>query len=533
MKNLRLLLIVLFCIALVSTVTAENGRKFGTDNIRSSSSNNWNFTRNSNPTNSRAVNIPNLVDFQGRLNDSLGNPLTSTESILFSLYDTDSGGVALWSETQSVDVVDGLFHVTFGSVNPLSETDFSGPDRWVGVTVGTDPEMTPLIRVGAVPYALQSAPDNDWTIDGNNQYSAVSGNVGIGTTATHTDTKLSVEGNIKVHSGDTPRLLLSQSDGGYAPYEWAVGGNESNFYLRDVDAGNKLPFRIKPGSNNSRLLIHDNGVGINLTTSSNNFPAPSQALDVNGQIRMRTDATDGFIPVSDADGVMTWTDPASISFIGDNLGDHTAAQNLDMANNDITNGGTVTANSFVGNGSGLTNISHDNLGNHTATQNVKLNGNWLSNDGDDEGLFVDANGNVGSGLMDPSHELEVGGDFGIRANNPLMTFSDLDGTNGNRFSSIRTTMPSALGTDGSSNQKMQFYVSNGGTGQSNVMTLQGNGSMGIGTTTPQTRFEIEDEVPSLPYQLIFPNSRPVVPPEFDLLSVSRISGTSSSISNLV
>ena len=50
-----------------------------------------------------------------------------------------------------------------------------------------------------------------------------------------------------------------------------------------------------------------NNVGIGLTD-------PSQKLDVNGQIRMRgTSGTAGYIPVSDVDGVMTWTDPTTIS----------------------------------------------------------------------------------------------------------------------------------------------------------------------------------------------------------------------------
>ncbi|MCP4090574.1 MAG: hypothetical protein GY746_12420, partial [Gammaproteobacteria bacterium] len=53
---------------------------------------------------------------------------------------------------------------------------------------------------------------------------------------------------------------------------------------------------------------------------------------------------------------------------GDNLGDHTATQALNLNTNNITNGGTVTATAFVGDGSGLTGISGDNLGNHTATQ---------------------------------------------------------------------------------------------------------------------------------------------------------------------
>lgn len=37
----------------------------------------------------------------------------------------------------------------------------------------------------------------------------------------------------------------------------------------------------------------------------------------------------------------------------------------------------------------------DDLGNHTATQNIKTNGHWLSNDGHNEGIFISTIGNVG------------------------------------------------------------------------------------------------------------------------------------------
>lgn len=36
----------------------------------------------------------------------------------------------------------------------------------------------------------------------------------------------------------------------------------------------------------------------------------------------------------------------------------------------------------------------DNLGNHTATQNINMNGKWLSGDGDSEGIKIDGAGNV-------------------------------------------------------------------------------------------------------------------------------------------
>ena len=56
--------------------------------------------------------------------------------------------------------------------------------------------------------------------------------------------------------------------------------------------------------------------GANVYRSSGNVGLntddPTQKLDVNGKIRMRTGAINGHIPVSDANGVMTWTNPSSV-----------------------------------------------------------------------------------------------------------------------------------------------------------------------------------------------------------------------------
>ncbi|MEM6261626.1 MAG: hypothetical protein AAGI38_03890 [Bacteroidota bacterium] len=49
----------------------------------------------------------------------------------------------------------------------------------------------------------------------------------------------------------------------------------------------------------------------------------------------------------------------------------------------------------------------DNLGDHTAMQNLQLDGNWLSHDGDNEGVFVKGNGNVGVGTNDPQSALHL------------------------------------------------------------------------------------------------------------------------------
>jgi hypothetical protein len=66
--------------------------------------------------------------------------------------------------------------------------------------------------------------------------------------------------------------------------------------------------------------------------------------------------------------------------------------NITITPNDGAN--TITIAASVSGG--------DNLGNHTATQNVTLNSNWLSGDGQNEGVFVSNLGNVGVGTSSPS-----------------------------------------------------------------------------------------------------------------------------------
>jgi hypothetical protein len=55
----------------------------------------------------------------------------------------------------------------------------------------------------------------------------------------------------------------------------------------------------------------------------------------------------------------------------------------------------------------------DNLGNHTATDNIRLNGNYLSNDGGNEGIKIDNDGNVGIGTSSPNSKLDITGNVKI------------------------------------------------------------------------------------------------------------------------
>src|SRR5262245_34789468 len=100
--------------------------------------------------------VPATVGYQGRLYDQNGNPLSGTLNVVFALYSSDTGGTAVWTETQSITFANGYFDVQLGSVTAFGATAFNGTVRYLGVTVGGDSEMTPRASVASVPYALNA-----------------------------------------------------------------------------------------------------------------------------------------------------------------------------------------------------------------------------------------------------------------------------------------------------------------------------------------------------------------------------------------
>ncbi len=156
--------------------------------------------------NASAVGYPRMVNIQGRLADAGGNAVTDgSYDVTFSLYTVETGGTPIWTENVNVDVVNGLFSTMLGSVTVLPDSIFSGnPLLWLGMKVGTDPEMTPRQQFVAMPYSYVSyntANSGAGWIDDNNtvRLSNVNDSVGIGTSTP--SAKLDVVGNMKL-TGD-------------------------------------------------------------------------------------------------------------------------------------------------------------------------------------------------------------------------------------------------------------------------------------------------------------------------------------------
>ena len=83
-----------------------------------------------------------------------------------------------------------------------------------------------------------------------------------------------------INTSNTPAHRLEQnSSGGFTAQTWDIAGNESNFFVRDVTGGSRIPFRIRPGAPTSSIDIAANGnVGIGTN-------APGFRLDVVGNAR--------------------------------------------------------------------------------------------------------------------------------------------------------------------------------------------------------------------------------------------------------
>ncbi len=117
---------------------------------------------------SYAVNVPQLINYNGTLTDKNGAPVTGNFDMVFRIYDAPSGGNVLWSETwnsstSKVTVVNGTYNVMLGfhnknnNTNPLTADFFAQyPTAYLGIKVGTDSEMMPRQQITSVGYAFSA-----------------------------------------------------------------------------------------------------------------------------------------------------------------------------------------------------------------------------------------------------------------------------------------------------------------------------------------------------------------------------------------
>jgi hypothetical protein len=154
--------------------------------------------------------IPKMLNYQAVLLNDQGNPVRNQEvSLEFNIYSDPDVGDALWTETQITTTGNnGDISIILGSVDTIPDTVFNARDRWLGISVNGDAELSPRTRLVSAAYAYQAAMADTakyalagaecaWVDDGTVvRLTTETDSVGIGTS--NPSEQLEVNGNIRV-----------------------------------------------------------------------------------------------------------------------------------------------------------------------------------------------------------------------------------------------------------------------------------------------------------------------------------------------
>ena len=151
------------------------------------------------------VAFAQLISIQGIARDNSGASLKDGDhTITFRLYKALTGGSSVWSEAQTLKVVNGVFSTNLGSETSMASLNFN--DKFfLSLEIGSNGELSPRSPLTMTPYAIMAQ------LDGATNVIPASGKVGFGTTSP--DQQLHVKGKAKIESDI--RLEHDDSQTGY------------------------------------------------------------------------------------------------------------------------------------------------------------------------------------------------------------------------------------------------------------------------------------------------------------------------------
>ncbi|XLQ19853.1 MAG: tail fiber protein [Candidatus Moraniibacteriota bacterium] len=237
------------------------------------------------------------LTYHGKLTDT-NNVAVSDGDYDFTLtiYDADTGGNCLWTSrgscgtptSKTITITNGIFSTTLGETGDnLLDISFDS-NYYLGVTINSNPEMTPRRKITPTGFALNSHRFNGQTEDyylNSTTNQTKNANLTI-------DGDLSVSGILydsNINAGTNGQILSSTTTG----TDWI-----DNTFLGLVDtmsaytAGSVLftsPTAIEEDNTNFFWDNSNNRLGINTNT-------PATTLDVNGGIKIGNESS-ACIPV--------------------------------------------------------------------------------------------------------------------------------------------------------------------------------------------------------------------------------------------
>jgi hypothetical protein len=275
------------------------------------------------------ADVPPLMNYQGTLLDAQQNPVTTATGVVFTIWDTPSGGASLWSEERSITPdAQGQFSIKLGEVTPITDAVFASPGTYLGIRISSETsEMTPRTRLVTVPYAFRTS-----TVDSASGGSIVgdvkvAGWVGIGTSAPQAT--LDVAGNVSIGNGTDPStsvlhihgdedggvgITIKNSNVGASSSEYLTFQDDDGYCginVRDADFSSQpsaMQFTNNRGTASHMRWTINGGMPMMLTSSSLDLTC---LLNVDGQVRITGgNPGAGKVLTSDAGGNATWQNPS-------------------------------------------------------------------------------------------------------------------------------------------------------------------------------------------------------------------------------
>jgi hypothetical protein len=444
------------------------------------------------------TNVPQMINYQGRLVNSSGEPLDTTVSMIFTIYDAADAGVSKWSETHlSVVVTDGLFNVILGSENDLPDTVFAGAERYLGITVGDDTELSPRTRLVSTGYAHRVS-----SIDGA-EAGVLSGIVEIGPAAAKdgrvADPALVVRGNEAdsvVISPVDDITLSGTNDAGDQTILIMSNANGASVLVTatDVAKGTVRTVEIAPGDSIALAATEANGDQVVLITADPSGGAvyvtatDAAKLDPNTVTGSVTINKDGIFIVNEtgSDTTIAITSDGSIESDGQLATgeNNTASGDSSSISGGYNNTATGIA-ATVGGG-----------GDNQAIGDFSVVGGGLNNAA--QGAFSAILGGEGNTIDFDGHYSFLFGidswmnlDSTFMVDMPYIHFGNM--ADGYEFPATDGSADQVLQTDG--NGKLDWVAISGGGGGwvddgTSVHLEAAEDSVGIGLTTPTEKLDV-------------------------------------------